>query len=69
MQRVMTADPKIANPVTGQQVQCGGVLNKFCIGAPVNPALDTVADPTSQYLANTIRYFPLPTSPGNCAVN
>ncbi len=54
------ADPKISNPVTGQQVQCGGVLNKFCIGAPVNPALDTVADPTSQYLANTIHYFPLP---------
>ncbi len=66
-----TADPKISNPVTGQQVQCGGVLNKFCIGAPVNSALDTVADPTSQYLANTIHYFPLPnkvTVPG-AAVN
>ena len=63
-----TADPKIINPVptvvgptsTYRQVQCGGVLNKFCIGAAVNPALDAVADPTAQYLANTLHYFPTP---------
>ena len=67
-----TADPKIINPVptlvvsaTGppvaayKQVQCGGVLNKFCIGAAVN-AGDAVADPTAQYLANTLHYFPTP---------
>ena len=65
-----TADAKIINPVptasvagppvsTYRQVQCGGVLNKFCIGAPVN-AGDAVADPTSLYLANTLHYFPTP---------
>ncbi len=36
-----------------------GVLNKFCIGAPVN-AGDAVADPTAIYLANTLHYFPTP---------
>ncbi len=69
-----TADPKVINPVpvlgpmiapgvyasaTYKQAQCGGVLNKFCIGAPVNPG-DAVADPTAVYLANTLHYFPLP---------
>ena len=59
-----TADPVIINPFanangTRSQVQCGGVLNKFCIGAPVN-AGDAVADPTSLYLANTLHYFPTP---------
>ena len=79
-----TADPKIINPVptlgpmvapgvyayaTYNQVQCGGVLNKFCIGAPVNTG-DAVADPTSQYLANTLHYFPLPNAVGHgAAVN
>jgi hypothetical protein len=79
-----TADSKIINPVptlgpmvapgvyayaSYNQVQCGGVLNKFCIGAPVNPG-DAVADPTSQYLANTLHYFPLPNATGHgAAVN
>jgi hypothetical protein len=79
-----TADPKIINPVptlgpmvapgvyayaSYNQVQCGGVLNKFCIGAPVN-AGDAVADPTSQYLANTLHYFPTPNAIGHgAAVN
>ena len=60
-----TADAPIINPFVGgngirNQVQCGGVLNKFCIGAPVNPTLDAVADPTALYLANTLHYFPTP---------
>jgi hypothetical protein len=79
-----TADPKIINPVPTlgpqvapgvyayaqyNQVQCGGVLNKFCIGAPVNPG-DAVADPTAQYLANTLHYFPTPNATGHgAAVN
>ena len=69
-----TADAKIINPVPTlgpqvapgvfayaqyNQVQCGGVLNKFCIGTPVNPG-DAVADPTAIYLANTLHYFPTP---------
>ncbi len=68
-----TADAKIINPVPTltanpaggapiaayRQVSCGGVLNKFCIGAPVN-AGDAVADPTAQYLANVLHYFPTP---------
>ncbi len=73
-----TADPKIINPVptvnpvtrvpTYSQVQCGGVLNKFCIGAPVHPG-DAVADPTSLYLANTLHYFPTPNVPNNNITN
>ena len=79
-----TADPKIINPVptlgpqvapgvyafaSYNQVQCGGVLNKFCIGAPVNPG-DAVADPTAIYLANTLHYFPAPNATGHgAAVN
>ena len=68
-----TADAKIINPVPTltpnpaggapiaayRQVTCGGVPNKFCIGAPVN-AGDAVADPTAQYLANVLHYFPTP---------
>lgn len=52
-----------------QQATCGGVLNKFCIGAPVNPG-DAVADPTAQYLANTLHFFPVPNATGHgAAVN
>ena len=71
-----TADAKIINPVPTltpnpaggapiaayRQVSCGGVLNKFCIGAPVS-AGDAVADPTAQYLANVLHYFPTPNAP------
>ncbi len=42
-----------------RQAVCGGVLNTFCIGAPVNVG-DAVADPTAQYLGNTLHYFPTP---------
>ena len=77
-----TADAKIINPVPTltpvpgglpiaayRQVQCGGVLNKFCIGAAVN-AGDAVADPTAIYLGNTLHYFPAPNSfTGNPAIN
>lgn len=63
LQGDFTADPKILNPVTKLQAQCGGVLNKICLGAPVN-AGDAVADPTSLYLANTLHFFPLPNSTG-----
>ena len=50
------------------QARCGGVLNKFCIGAPVNPG-DAVADPTAQYLANQLHFFPTPNLAGNSARN
>ena len=50
------------------QAKCGGVLNKFCIGAPVNPG-DAVADPTAQYLANQLHFFPVPNLAGNAARN
>ncbi len=74
LQGDFTADAKIINPVPTlgptiapgvsayaqyNQAQCGGVLNKFCIGNPVNPG-DAVADPTAIYLANTLHYFPTP---------
>ena len=63
LQGDFTADAKVYNPVTKVQAQCGGVLNKYCIGAPVNPG-DAVADPTSIYLANTLHFFPLPNATG-----
>ena len=84
LQGDFTADPKVINPVPTlgpqvapgvyayaqyNQVQCGGVLNKFCIGAPVNPG-DAVADPTSIYLADTLHYFPAPNvTNGGASVN
>ncbi len=55
-------------PAYYRQATCGGVVNKFCIGAPVNPG-DAVADPTAQYLANTLHYFPTPNLAGNAARN
>ena len=79
-----TADPKVINPVPtlGPQVapgvyafaqyhqaECGGVLNKFCIGSAVNPG-DAVADPTAIYMANTLHYFPTPNvTNGGASVN
>ncbi len=84
LQGDFTADSKIINPVPTlgpmvapgvyayaqyNQVQCGGVLNKFCIGAPVN-AGDAVADPTAIYMANTLHYFPTPNvTNGGASVN
>ncbi len=50
------------------QARCGGVLNKFCIGAPVNPG-DAIADPTAQYLANQLHFFPTPNLAGNSSRN
>ena len=76
-----TADPKVINPVptlgpmvgpgvyasaTYAQATCGGVANKFCVGAPVNPG-DAVVDPTAYYLANTLHYFPKPNTTTNGA--
>ncbi len=79
-----TADPKVINPVptlgpmvapgvyasaTYKQATCGGVANKFCVGAPVNPG-DAVVDPTAYYLAHSLHYFPAPnTSTNGGAIN
>ena len=49
---------------TYKQATCGGVANKFCVGAPVNPG-DAVVDPTAYYLANTLHYFPTPNTTTN----
>ena len=81
LQGDFTADPKVINPVprlgpmiapgvyasaTYSQAQCGGVPNKFCVGAPINPG-DAVVDPTAYYLANTLHYFPRPNTTSNGA--
>lgn len=55
-------------PAYFRQATCGGVVNKFCIGAPVNPG-DAVADPTAQYLANQLHFFPTPNLAGNASRN
>ncbi len=70
-----TADPKIINPVpvlgpmvapgvyafaSYKQASCNGVLNKICLPGAASLPGDAIADPTSNYLANVLHYFPLP---------
>ena len=56
-----TADPTIYDPTTGKQFSCNGVANVICPNR---------FDPTSNYLANVLKYFPTPnTTAAGAAIN
>ena len=66
-------DLPIFDPRTpGVQIQCNGVLNVICQPGQTGAGTSSTIDPTSNYIANTLRYFPAPnanTTVGNFSQN
>ena len=65
------ADAPVFDPLTpGKQIQCNGVLNVICQPGQAGAGTSSTIDPTANYIANTLRYFPTPnTTTGGAGVN
>ncbi len=65
------ADAPVFDPLTpGKQIQCNGVLNVICQPGQAGAGTSSTIDPTANYIANTLRYFPTPnTTTGGPGVN